>query len=611
MTTFVTERRRWSTAAACLIIVLAGVGAYANSLRVPFLFDDLPSIVENSTIRSLSNISQVLSPPSGGETVGGRPILNLSFAVNYAVSGEKVWSWHAVNILLHVLAGLCLFGIVRRTLALPTDCPRTTAATCDHNGGARLRPAVDRTPADHRIGDVSRATGGIAGWLIPAVGFVLFNSRRGGLARQGLAVRGRIGVPGRNGHERSDGRGADPGRAVRLGFSGRNSGEHTPGTPRVLCNVGLDVDPAGGPAARINLARRQCGVRTTGSGAWDYARTQFGFIVLYLKLCFWPDPLVLDYGDQIAAASAKLFPQAGVVFSLAAATLAAFCYRRFRPLGFLGACFFCILAPSSSIVPVVTQTGAEHRMYLPLAAVITLVVFVIAWLWNRISTAGRPLWQTAPPMAALVTAALALGSATANRNTDYGSVASIWSDTVKKCPENWRAQYSLGCSYYFGGELERALESYDRSIALNSNEFAPLQYHGFTCLKLRNFKSAQADFLRCLELNPRDAATHNNLALALAGADELELALKSATEAVRLSPANPGFRRFRGSLLTRLERHVEALQEYSNAVYLEPQSPRGLSHPAGSGVHSISNVMTNGREPTLAEHAAFGSEARS
>jgi len=53
-------------------------------------------------------------------------------------------------------------------------------------------------------------------------------------------------------------------------------------------------------------------------------------------------------------------------------------------LGFLGAWFFAALAPSSSIVPVITQTVAEHRMYLPLAAVVALAVGgSFAWLGRR------------------------------------------------------------------------------------------------------------------------------------------------------------------------------------------------------------------------------------
>ena len=51
--------------------------------------------------------------------MSGRPLLNLSLAINYAISGTAVWSYHALNLAIHVLAGLTLFAIVRRTLRRP------------------------------------------------------------------------------------------------------------------------------------------------------------------------------------------------------------------------------------------------------------------------------------------------------------------------------------------------------------------------------------------------------------------------------------------------------------------------------------------------------------
>ena len=58
----------------------------------------------------------MLCPPSHGETVSGRPVLNLSLALNYAVSGCDVRGYHVTNLAIHLAAALLLFGIVRRTL---------------------------------------------------------------------------------------------------------------------------------------------------------------------------------------------------------------------------------------------------------------------------------------------------------------------------------------------------------------------------------------------------------------------------------------------------------------------------------------------------------------
>jgi protein O-mannosyl-transferase len=108
---------RWALPLAGGLLVLAALVAYQNSFSVPFLFDDTAAIVDNPTIRHLWPIGEPLSPP-GGLTVSGRPVLNLSFAVNHALGGLNVTGYHAVNLAIHILAGLTLFGLVRRTLEL-------------------------------------------------------------------------------------------------------------------------------------------------------------------------------------------------------------------------------------------------------------------------------------------------------------------------------------------------------------------------------------------------------------------------------------------------------------------------------------------------------------
>ena len=40
-------------------------------------------------------------------------------ALNYMVSGETATDYHAFNLIIHLLAGLLLYGVVRRTLELP------------------------------------------------------------------------------------------------------------------------------------------------------------------------------------------------------------------------------------------------------------------------------------------------------------------------------------------------------------------------------------------------------------------------------------------------------------------------------------------------------------
>src|SRR5581483_4495277 len=120
--------RRWALAGLVLAVVLA---AYANSFRGAFVFDDRPAIVENATIQPGTTPADWLRPPAAS-TVAGRPVLNVSFALNRAVGSGGTAGFHAVNLLIHLAAGALLFGVVRRTLrrvgAPDADLPAATIA---------------------------------------------------------------------------------------------------------------------------------------------------------------------------------------------------------------------------------------------------------------------------------------------------------------------------------------------------------------------------------------------------------------------------------------------------------------------------------------------------
>src|SRR5207248_343113 len=99
-------------------------------------------------------------------------------------------------------------------------------------------------------------------------------------------------------------------------------------------------------------------------------------------------------------------------------------------LGFIGAWFFVMLAPTSSFIPIATQTAAEHRMYLALVAVIVVVAFAVhsAWQWMR----QRGLFATPELGAVTALVIVALSVATFRRNSDYRSAVVIWWDNVRK-----------------------------------------------------------------------------------------------------------------------------------------------------------------------------------
>ena len=109
---------------AALLLILAVAAVYQGTSSGPLIYDDDVWILWNPSIRHLWPPWGVLSP-APGSPVYGRPVLSLSFALNYAVGGAGPGSYHLANACIHAMAALALFGVVRRTLAFVPGTFRT------------------------------------------------------------------------------------------------------------------------------------------------------------------------------------------------------------------------------------------------------------------------------------------------------------------------------------------------------------------------------------------------------------------------------------------------------------------------------------------------------
>ena len=117
------------------LILFAAVIPYLNTFHVPFLFDDVHTIVQNAAIRDLS----YLWPPAGSRWFG-----YLTFALNYQVGGFAPEGYHAVNLVIHVLNGLLVYWIVTRILflSLPPDAGHGSAQNEAHSRFVSLFAAL-------------------------------------------------------------------------------------------------------------------------------------------------------------------------------------------------------------------------------------------------------------------------------------------------------------------------------------------------------------------------------------------------------------------------------------------------------------------------------------
>src|SRR5579884_2003933 len=415
---------------AALFLLLAVAASYHNTLQSPFLFDDDGAIADNPTIRHLWPLWRTFSPPFN-ETVTGRPLLNFTLALNYALSGTSVWSYHVFNILIHASAGLALFGIVRRSLVRSRN-EKWRAGAAPVAFGAALLWTLHPLQTEAVTYVVQRAES-LMGlfFFLTFYGFVRSLDSAAprpwrvfsvicclaGMASKEVTVTVPLLVLF---YDRAFVAGS-------VASAWRQRRNYYLGLAATWIFLGILVASTGG---------NRGGTIGLGTGVpWkDYVLTQFPAVTRYLVLSAWPHPLIFDYGTFWLKQPADALPYALVVVPLGAVALATL-WR--RPVaGFFGLWFFGILAPTS-LMPGTTQMIVEHRMYLPLAA---LVVPAAAALHRALGR--RSLFIT-------VALAAARGWLTERRNADYRSTDSIWQDTIAKRPGNAGAYNNLGC-YFMG-----------------------------------------------------------------------------------------------------------------------------------------------------------------
>ncbi len=316
------------------------------------------------------------------------------------------------------------------------------------------------------------------------------------------------------------------------------------------------------------LVWRSSGARGASAGLglgvspWTYLLQQCEAIVLYLKLSVWPHPLVLDYGTAVVHSLAEVWWQAIVVLALLGATVWAL-IRKPR-IGFLGAWFFLILAPSSSVIPLVTQTMAEHRMYLPLAAVIAFLVF---GLHSRLR---RP----SPTFTFTFALALAfpLGFMTVARNRDYRDAVTIWTDTVTKYPESARAHNNLAVELLRLGHPTEADRHFARATAIQPDYVTAHYDWGAALLDRGRVREAIAELQTAVQLAPEHADAQVNLGNALVRAQRAAEAIPHYEAALRIKPAADALYDL-GFALVGIWRAAEAAEKFRAALQMDPNLP--------------------------------------
>ena len=561
-----------------------------------------------------------------------RPAVNVSLALNYRAGGFKPSGYHAVNLAFHITAGLLLFGIVRRSVAaskafavappLSADVfafvcvavwlvhPLTTEVVDYITQRSESMAAIGVLGAIYATLRSLTAASGARRWqslAVAASGFGMLCKESAAVAPILVAL-------------------------FDATFTGRS----------LAVVIQRRWKFYGSLAATwlILLALMMHGSRANSVGfsgpigPLEYLRNQLPLILNYVKLAIVPVNQVLDYGPATALPWSAVWPPALVLTGLIVAALFA---TQYSPAGrFLVLTALITLAPTSTIVPIFTEAGAERRMYLPLAALIVLAAGVGYRYLRRAFTARSVPAFTAGGLLAMVV----LASLSIRRNAEYASPIELWTSVIRARP-HCRAETNLGILLQKAGRRPEALAHltagadgcpeaayelgvdadqhqqyaeaearylefirqranavgverahkllgrlYRRQHRLDEAErefrialgFAPrdadsLAGLGDVFYDSQRWTEAIAQYQLALQVNPDVVSVRTNLALSLIRVGRLEEARSMLQSVVALSPNSAQGYRNLGLVSMQLGQHAEGIQALRRAAALRPDDP--------------------------------------
>jgi protein O-mannosyl-transferase len=548
-----------------LLLAVACTLAYANSFSGAYHMDDRVRIVDAPEIRDWRTAVRQTS----------RPLVGLSLWANYRAGANRA-DFHLFNLLVHLGATLALFGSLRYIVPEVGGKEKPVPVTGLAFGTALLwglHPLqtesvtyiIQRAEAMMGMFFLLGSYGFLRGlatghrrWFVLTTGALA-----GAVASKPLIVIGPLLLLL---YDRQFVAGS-----LRGAWRARG-GWYLAFGLALLLGMALMLRP--------NESSSTVGLAAGLIEPWRYALTQPAVIARYLRLSILPVGQCFDYAWPPAMVRVSTVLQ---LFSAGMAVVGCgiLAWRR-RPLGYAAVTFLLMLAPTSSVIPV-ADSAVEHRLYLPLAVVLTTLVI---GCWRLAARSGMPVGRRNRLLIALLLSVVgALGVATHRRNALYASSVAMARDIVAKRPDNFRARIMLANALLQAGECQAALEAttvaadharrraaqggvYALTGAMNAGGYLPvvLNTQGRARLGLGQFEQARDCFGEAVMLLPTMKEAWLNLAIASRELDDLADALQAGERALALDPDYARALAVRGSVLTRMGGYAAACEAFEAAA---------------------------------------------
>jgi protein O-mannosyl-transferase len=532
----------WYYAVGLTAVLGIALQVYGPALNGPFLFDDLYLTMNNPGISA--DINRWL--------VKIRPLLTLSFWVNYSVSGHETFSYHVFNVFFHVINTFLIFAVLRRLLRLAGSTSAWIAGFC---AGVFLLHPVQTESVAYIAGRSESFS-----VLFFLAAFAVFLYRRAGEVTWPVSA------------------------SILLLFAAAlASKEHTIVLPGLLLLTDYYLSPpgqalstirknwrlyvpiaVGGIAGVVVILRSIDWSSSAGFGLkdatwYEYLFTQFRVFFVYLRLFLFPVNLTIDYDFPFSRSlvdHGAIFGLIGILALLAAAVV----WRRRYPLASMGLLAFgLLLLPTSSIVPI-KDPLAERRLYLPMIGLL-LILAEILLRWN-------------PPRRTLAAAGGAvlviLAAATYQRSRVWSDALLAWEDTVAKSPNKARAHFQLAFAYYKAGRCREALPHYELVSKLQAPDDQLLIDWALAYDCVNQPEQALAKLRQATEVQKKSAHAWALMGMVYGKSGRAPEARESIDRAIAVNPNFDLSYVYLGHLLMAGQDYAGASRQYRKALQLNP-----------------------------------------
>ena len=557
------------------VLSLATFLVYYPAADGPFIFDDAGTIVDDPSIRQLwPLVGSEESPgplnPSESSAVHGRPIVSLTFAANYHFGELEPSGYRFVNLVFHILSGLLLWAIVARILRL-----KWFQTRYDRVAGL-LAFAAALVWALHPLNTecvvyVTQRTELMMGmfYLATLYGSICYwDAKRTWTRAASLVLTTLACLLGMLSKEMM----ASAPAMVLLYERTFLTGSFRRALQRSWkLYVALTLTWL--PLLVLNLN----GPRTPSSGfglgvaAHHWWLTQAKVLFTYLKLAVWPWPLVIHYEVPYLTTVAQAWPWLLTIGVLAVGTLMLFRHR--SASAFVAIWTIAVLSPTLA-VPLVTETVAERRMYVPLAAIVPLLVVggyvLIERVWRSIAPLPDEKAICRGPTVALsvitIVIAVIFGCVSSHRLLAYREELTLWQDAAIHQPHDPMVQFNLGTLLIEAGRIREAIGHLEEAVRLDPDSHQGHYNLARAFEDLSCPEDAVIHYRQVLRLKPKDPASHYNLARLLEEAGSTSQATEHYRQAVAAQPNFPAAHTNLGILLLNGGRTKEAIDHFEVAL---------------------------------------------